>query len=115
MSDSTIAAAYDAWAASYDAIDNPLVAQAAAALEQRAAWFAGARVLELGCGTGRNAAASLAAGARSYLGIDASEAMLAEARRRLADPRVGFVAADLVAGARAAGPRFDLALICLVL
>jgi SAM-dependent methyltransferase len=112
-------AAYDRWAQTYDVVDNPLVAAAGVALEAHAARFAGARVLELGCGTGRNAAACLAAGAAAYVGVDASPGMLATARARFADePRVTWLAADLLAGAAAAcadGGRFDVVLICLVL
>ncbi len=111
-------AAYDAWASTYDVIDNPLVAQAAVVLSRRASWFAGARVLELGCGTGRNAAWALGAGARSFVGVDGSPGMLAVARRRLAEPRVSWIEADLVRGgalAASGGARFEVALICLVL
>jgi len=107
-------AAYDRWAASYDRLDNPLVAQATEALAGRAAWLAGARVLELGCGTGRHAPACLAAGAARYVGVDASPGMLAVARRRLADPRVTWVEADATAVPAGLGP-FDVVLICLVL
>lgn len=106
-------AAYDAWASTYDDIDNPLIAQAAVALDARADWLAGARVLELGCGTGRNACACLAHGARQYTGVDGSPGMLAEARRRVADPRATWIEGDL-AGA-AAGSSFDVVVICLVL
>jgi SAM-dependent methyltransferase len=110
-------AAYDHWAATYDSQDNPLIALAAVVLDERAGWCRGARVLELGCGTGRNAAWALAAGARGYVGVDASPGMLARARDRFADPRVSWLEADLCAGARAAGAAgpFDLVLICLVL
>src|SRR5262249_4441345 len=95
--------------------DNPLIAQATVALADRAPWLAGARVLELGCGTGRNGRFVLDAGARSFTGVDGSTGMLEVARQKLADPRVRFVEAELVEGARAAGGPFDLALICLVL
>jgi ubiquinone/menaquinone biosynthesis C-methylase UbiE len=111
-------AAYDAWASTYDTLDNPLIAQAAVALARHAAWFDGARVLELGCGTGRNAAWALAAGAQRFVGVDASPGMLAVARKRLADPRASWLEAELVRGASLAtarGARFDVALICLVL
>ena len=108
-------AAYDAWAATYDAIDNPLIAQAAVVLDARAAWLAGARVLELGCGTGRNAVACLAAGASTYVGVDASPGMLARARERVVDPRASWIEADLVAGAARASGAFDVVLVCLVL
>jgi SAM-dependent methyltransferase len=115
---SSVISGYDEWAATYDAIDNPLIAQAACELEKRARWFAGASVLELGCGTGRNAAFALAAGARGYLGIDGSCGMLDQARRRMSDQRAQFRLDELIGGAqRARGEfgAFDLALISLVL
>jgi ubiquinone/menaquinone biosynthesis C-methylase UbiE len=111
-------AAYDDWAATYDSIDNPVVAEAAVVVDERAAWFSGARVLELGCGTGRNAARCLAAGADRYVGVDASVGMLTIARRKLDDPRVSWLDADLISGAQRAmqdGRGFDVVLLCLVL
>jgi SAM-dependent methyltransferase len=45
--------------------------------------LAGLRVLDLGCGDGSFGRTATAAGCRSYLGIDASQAMVAEARSRL--------------------------------
>src|SRR5437899_290926 len=58
----------------------------------------GSRVVELGCGTGRNRDFFLAAGAREYLGIDDSEGMLARAKRRPADARARWLAADVRRG-----------------
>jgi SAM-dependent methyltransferase len=52
--------------------------------------LAGLDVLDLGCGFGRFAAYCLANGAASVHGVDLSENMLAEARRRVADPRARF-------------------------
>jgi malonyl-CoA O-methyltransferase len=123
MSESAdVRTAYDAWAETYDAIDNPLIAQAAAVLDARAAWLGDARVLELGCGTGRNAAACFGHGARGYTGVDASPGMLAIARSRFTDPQIRspsprWIEAELCDGARAAArdTGFDLVLICLVL
>jgi len=86
---------YDRWAPGYDEHVNPLVAATGWLLEQALPPWAGADVVELGCGTGRNAAAVLAAGARSYLGVDGSEGMLAQARHRVADGRAAFCLADL--------------------
>ena len=104
--------AYDRWAATYDSIDNPLMALSAAVLAERQAIFDGATVLELGCGTARNGVLALAAGARGYLGVDGSPGMLARARERLDDPRASFVQGDLTV---ALEEPFDLVLICLVL
>src|SRR5438270_11022474 len=73
---------YDAWAATYDAVDNPLVAMSSFAVEEAARGWSGARVVELGCGTARNARPIVAAGAREYVGVDASSEMLERGRAR---------------------------------
>jgi SAM-dependent methyltransferase len=105
-----VRAGYDAWAPDYDALDNPLIAQATAVLEDHAALFETARVLELGCGTGRNLAFALLSGAREVVGVDGSPGMLAVAKKRL--PRARFVEGPLTTPV---GDGFDVALICLVL
>lgn len=111
--ESILREAYDAWAASYDEMDNPLIAHAGVALAAHAGAFAGARVIELGCGTGRNAAYAFAVGAMDYTGVDGSPGMLEVARRRV--QRGSWVLGDLVDGTRRAGGGFDVALVCLVL
>lgn len=88
-------AAYDLWATAYDAFDNPLVAMTERALDHLPLRVSGRRVVELGCGTGRNARRVLAAGASAYLGVDGSAGMLERARAHHADPRATFVQADL--------------------
>ena len=104
---------YDAWAATYDVVDNPLVAMSSLALEAAATAWRGARVLELGCGTSRNAAPILSAGARSYTGIDASPEMLARGRvRPHGDERVRLAVGDVTAPPDGG---FEVALFCLVL
>lgn len=108
-------AAYDRWATHYDLDDNPLVAATGWVLAQAPLDVAGARVVELGCGTGRHAAPLLAAGATAYLGVDGSAGMLAQAHARVADPRATWLTADLAALPPCPGPRFDRALIVLVL
>ncbi|MCC5980384.1 MAG: methyltransferase domain-containing protein [Oceanicaulis sp.] len=75
-----VEAAYDRWAASYDALDNPMVYAATAALERRLERFAGKSVAELGCGTGRNLAALSRAGAANLWGCDLSAGMLEKAK-----------------------------------
>jgi SAM-dependent methyltransferase len=89
--------AYDRWAAHYDDDPNPLVAATAWVLAQAPLAVAGARVLELGCGTGRHAAGLLAAGARAYVGVDGSDGMLEVARAKQADPRARWITAELTA------------------
>lgn len=107
--------AYDRWAHGYDHDDNPLVAATAWALAQQPLEVRGARVVELGCGTGRHAAALLGAGAAGYVGIDGSPGMLAVARAKLGDPRCSWIEADLAALPAPAGPPCDAALIVLVI
>lgn len=112
--------AYDQWAAHYDADDNPLVAATGLCLAQRPLQVAGARVVELGCGTGRNAPAVLAAGAASYTGVDGSAGMLAEARRRVPEAsaaRCTWIEAELaqLPALATPGDAYDAALIVLVL
>jgi len=105
---------YDRWSAHYDRDDNPMLAATAWALEVRPLEVAGARVVELGCGTGRHAAQILAAGARAYVGVDGSEGMLDVARATSPDPRCTWVHAALDA-VPPLGEPFDVALIVLVL
>ncbi len=53
------------------------------------------RVLDLGCGFGWFSRWARAAGARSVVGIDLSERMLARARAETSDSRIRYVRADL--------------------
>lgn len=58
----------------------------------------GLRVLDLGCGDGRFAETCVGGGAASYIGVDGSEAMIAEAvshHRKLPGSRARFELADL--------------------
>ncbi len=77
-----VQAAYDRWAGSYDAYDNPMVFAAGCALSRHLSSLAGAHVVEFGCGTGRNLAALHGAGAGRLTGCDLSEGMLAQARAK---------------------------------
>jgi ubiquinone/menaquinone biosynthesis C-methylase UbiE len=76
-----VARAYDAWAASYDADRNATRDLDAEVVRRAPLGVAGADVLELGCGTGKNTAL-LAGRARSVLALDLSPGMLARARER---------------------------------
>ncbi|MCC6909429.1 MAG: class I SAM-dependent methyltransferase [Phycisphaerales bacterium] len=107
-------AGYDRWAAGYDEAKNPMVAATAWALATWPLAVAGRDVIELGCGTGRHAAPLLAAGAASYLGVDASEGMLARARARTDDARARWCVAELAAVPEPDASR-DVALVVLVL
>jgi SAM-dependent methyltransferase len=105
---------YDRWAASYDH-GNPLVALSERVLDARPLACADLDVVELGCGTGRNAPRVLAEGARTYVGVDGSPGMLARAAGD--DPRVQWRRGDLLAPAPLPvdAASADLVLVVLVL
>jgi len=105
---------YDRWASSYDAEPNSIMAATSWVFDRAPLGCADCDVLELGCGTGRNARRVIGDGARSYLGIDGSAGMLGVATQRAADPRITFGAADLL-GSWNLPKQYDFALIALVL
>ncbi len=110
---------YDAWAAGYDAQDNPMIAAVERHLDTHRLPVAGARVLDIGCGTGRTIARTLTEGAAFVLGIDASPKMLARAAERLAVPiaagRTALMQIDIARPWSGVPADFDLAVITLVL
>lgn len=94
-----VEAAYDSWAESYDTGPNPTRDLDAVVLRRLLPDLAGQRVLEIGCGTGKNTPALR--GADRVVGLDLSEAMLERARRRLESgdgAPVEFVRHDLTRG-----------------
>lgn len=99
---SEIAAAYNDWAETYDAVQNRTRDLAAQALRQIKLDFAGRKVVEVGCGTGCNTA-WLVERADEIVGLDFSEQMLARAQSRVNTPRARFLQHD----ARAAWPLAD--------
>jgi SAM-dependent methyltransferase len=105
---------YDRWARSYDADANPVVEATSWVLDRATLACGDGDVVELGCGTGLNAARALAEGARSYTGVDGSIGMLQVAGARIRDPRAGFVHTDLMQP-WAPHRTFDLALVVLLL
>lgn len=70
----------------------------------------GLDVLDLGCGDGEYGRTLLAAGARSYLGIDGSANMVGAAERSLAGSAGRVERADLANGVPAEPASFDLAI-----
>jgi len=105
---------YDRWSRSYDSDGNPLVEATAWALDRTPLACADCDVVEMGCGTARNAGRALAEGARSYLGVDGSIGMLHIAGAQIRDRRASFAHADLMVP-WAPNRTFDLALVVLVL
>jgi malonyl-CoA O-methyltransferase len=74
--------AYDAWAAAYDTDHNLTRDLDAVVTREVLAGSAGAKMLEIGCGTGKNTA-WLAGIARCMLALDFSAGMLRQAQARL--------------------------------
>jgi SAM-dependent methyltransferase len=105
---------YDRWSRSYDTDGNPVLEATAWALDRMPLGCGDCDVVELGCGTARNAPRVLGEGARSYTGVDGSIGMLNVAASQLRDPRVRFVHSDLMQPWMS-GRMFDLALVVLVL
>jgi malonyl-CoA O-methyltransferase len=92
----SIRAAYDDWSATYD--DDPNVTREldAQITAQTLGRFSGGRVLELGCGTGKNTK-FLAERFDHVIAVDFSAGMLARARAHVASNNVEFVEADFTA------------------
>jgi malonyl-CoA O-methyltransferase len=91
---SEVRSGYDRWAAVYDHDANPLLALEAPTVRVAVGNVHGLRVLDLGCGTGRHSLA-LAAGGAVVTGVDFSEGMLAEARRKPGADGIRFIVHDL--------------------
>src|SRR5262245_5069064 len=85
---------YDRWAAVYDHDANPLQALEEPVVRRAVGDPAGLDVLDLGCGTGRDALWLAAAGA-TVTAIDFSEGMLDEARRKHGAEQIRFVCHDI--------------------
>jgi malonyl-CoA O-methyltransferase len=111
---SEIAAAYNDWAETYDRQPNRTRDLAAMALRQFDLKLEGRKVIEVGCGTGRNTE-WLAERAAELVGLDFSEAMLARARARVNDPRVRFVQHDVRANWPLADASADVIVAMLIL
>ncbi|HEX7978595.1 MAG TPA: class I SAM-dependent methyltransferase [Gemmatimonadaceae bacterium] len=89
-----VADAYDRWARQYDDDQNATRDLDAFVLRQVPLPLAGARVLELGCGTGKNSA-WLVSQARELIALDFSPGMLDVARRRVRSSTARFIEHDI--------------------
>ena len=86
--------AYNQWAKSYDTVLNKTrdLELAAAKSFLQSANFS--RVIEIGCGTGKNTA-WIASKAKHLLAVDFSEEMMKMAKRKVKEDHVKFVQADI--------------------
>jgi malonyl-CoA O-methyltransferase len=93
---SQIADAYDQWAETYDSSPNRTRDLAGKVLREARLNFSGRKIVEIGCGTGRNTKwlAGPGAGAVNISALDFSEEMLNRARARVKDLRVHFIQHD---------------------
>ena len=110
----SVQAAYEQWADHYDTNRNWARDLEAAALRELLAGRITGRVLELGCGTGKNTV-WLAEHAQHVTAVDFSPAMLAEARKKVQAPHVAFIEADLLQPWTWQQPPYDVAIFSLVL
>jgi SAM-dependent methyltransferase len=102
---------YNLWAATYDVTPNPVVAMDARVTVASVSAQAGERILDAGCGTGRNLPGLLAAGT-AVTGMDFSAGMLRVAQDR--HPDVPLVQADMQEVWPFQGGAFDVVLCALV-
>lgn len=107
-------AAYDRWSAQYDTDRNRTRDLEAVVLRNVLATVPFRRVLEIGCGTGKNTQ-WLAERAEHITAVDLSEGMLAVARDKVRSPRVRFVQADILGPWSFADAPCDLVTFSLVL
>ena len=89
-----VADAYDRWSRQYDDDRNATRDLDAFVLRQVPLQLAGARVLEVGCGTGKNSA-WLVSQVRELIALDFSAGMLDVARRRVRSDTARFVEHDI--------------------
>jgi ubiquinone/menaquinone biosynthesis C-methylase UbiE len=105
---------YRRWAEFYDGEDNPLILLEQQHLPGLVGDVAGLEVIDIGCGTGRQALRLAAAGAR-VTGIDFSEAMLEKARAKPGAEAIRFQCHDLAQRLPFADASFARVFCCLVL
>lgn len=106
--------AYNIWAAQYDTNHNRTRDLEAVALRNTLAPLSFDRVLEIGCGTGKNTQWLLEK-ARHITAVDLSEQMLARAKEKIASDRVEFIQADITRSWNFSQQPYDLVSFSLVL
>jgi len=106
--------AYNDWSAQYDINVNPTRDLEGVALRAMLAGLSFGRILEIGCGTGKNTA-WLAPRANEMTAVDFSENMLTKAQSKIASDKVHFVQADVLGTWDFATGIYDLVTFSLVL
>lgn len=106
--------AYDGWSSQYDTNHNRTRDMEALVLRSTLGPLNFARVLEIGCGTGKNTQ-WLVDRAAHITAVDLSEGMLAVASDKITSPQVRFVQADILQPWTFAEGNYDLVTFSLVL
>ena len=106
--------AYNDWSAQYDTNVNPTRDLEGLALREMLADMSFGRILEIGCGTGKNTA-WLMTHASEVTAVDFSENMLVEAKEKITSDKVRFVQADVLGAWDFAKVTYDLVTFSLVL
>jgi malonyl-CoA O-methyltransferase len=114
MTDSRTRTGYDRWAPVYDRDGNPLQGLEGPHVRALAGDVRGLKVLDLGCGTGRHSLWLAQQGAE-VTGVDFSDGMLAEARKKPGADPIRFVVHDLAQPLPFPDATFDLVVSGLVL
>jgi ubiquinone/menaquinone biosynthesis C-methylase UbiE len=109
-----IANSYDRWASQYDTDENKTRDLEAIALRSMLGDMEFRHCLELGCGTGKNTG-WLIGRSKKITAVDLSTEMLAAARRKIQNPKVKFVQANLLKEWRFIEEPVDLVSFSLVL
>ena len=105
---------YNDWATSYDTVVNKTRDLEGAALRESLAGFSFSRVLELGCGTGKNTA-WLGEQGREVLAMDFSIEMVNKAKEKIYLPKVHFIQKDITTDWNLPASSYDLITASLVL
>src|SRR4030095_1696029 len=108
--------AYNTWAGNYDTVINKTRDLEASALRETLSQIelSHVKVLEIGCGTGKNTI-WLSTKARHIIGVDFSEEMLKQAKKKIITGNVEFCQMDIKAKWTFSREQFDLVTCSLIL
>jgi ubiquinone/menaquinone biosynthesis C-methylase UbiE len=109
-----ISSSYDAWSEQYDKNINKTRDLEAAAIRKMLQDYSFRKVLEIGCGTGKNTE-WLSLRAEHIIAVDFSEKMLAKAKQKISGKKVDFILADIEKPWHFNEKKFDLVTCSLVL